>query len=336
MSESKKTALVISGGGAKGAFAVGVLKFLFSEYGDSGWFAITGGTSTGALISPMAALMSTSNSTREEACETLVRVYTTVKTSDILKKRNIFQWICHQECLNTNDPLNNLIHREFRQEWFDWLKEDEAPHCYVTYVNYKNGMSKDVSPKENNISREEFIQAILASAGIPIIVKSTKIGGNACYDGGVRDLLPFKRAIDLGAETIIPIFLDPEKYPESDDPFKKFKEILLRTFSIMLDETGRNDHNIASKVNIAIRAKQALYDRFAGNQEVVDKIRGVLENDPSFAPLFGKRVINIIEGIKPDNPLTEDSTEFDPVKMREWMSQGETKASEIITENPFT
>lgn len=336
MPEPKKTALVISGGGAKGAFAVGVLKFLFSEYGDSGWFAITGGSSTGALISPMAALMGGPESIREEACETLVRIYSSVRTSDILKKRNIFQLIFLQECLNTNDPLNNLIHREFRQEWFDWLKEDEAPHCYVTYVNYQSGMSKDVSPRENDMTREEFIHAILASASIPVIVKSTKIEGDACYDGGVRDLLPFKRAIDLGAETIIPVFLDPEEYPESDDSFKKFKKILLRTFSIMLDETGRNDHKIASKINIAIRAKHALYDQFAGNQEVVDQIRDVLENDPRFTPLFGKRVIDIIEGVRPDGVLTEDSTKFDPEEMKEWMRQGEAKAREIITENPFT
>jgi predicted acylesterase/phospholipase RssA len=44
-------ALVISGGGSKGAFAVGVLKYLFQEKGHE--YDIISGTSTGALIAPL-------------------------------------------------------------------------------------------------------------------------------------------------------------------------------------------------------------------------------------------------------------------------------------------
>ena len=57
MAGTRKTALVISGGGAKGAFAVGVIKHLCSTYRETGWFDVVGGTSTGALISPMAAVI---------------------------------------------------------------------------------------------------------------------------------------------------------------------------------------------------------------------------------------------------------------------------------------
>jgi len=74
MSRSPKTALVISGGGAKGAFAVGVLKYIYTKYRNTGWFAITGGTSTGALISPMAALMAVPEPIGTQALETLVKM----------------------------------------------------------------------------------------------------------------------------------------------------------------------------------------------------------------------------------------------------------------------
>jgi predicted acylesterase/phospholipase RssA len=80
MRESRRAALVISGGGAKGAFAVGVVKHLFLAYRETGWFAITGGTSTGALISPIAALMAAPDPMGSEALHTLERMYTTVST----------------------------------------------------------------------------------------------------------------------------------------------------------------------------------------------------------------------------------------------------------------
>src|SRR4030067_1413861 len=91
MSRSPKTALVISGGGAKGAFAVGVLKYIYKKYRNTGWFAITGGTSTGALISPIAALMGAPDPTGSDALDVLVDVYTTVETTDILDKQNFFE-----------------------------------------------------------------------------------------------------------------------------------------------------------------------------------------------------------------------------------------------------
>ena len=48
-------ALVISGGGSKGAFAVGVIKRLLKEYPNLA-FETYVGTSTGSLIAPLAAM----------------------------------------------------------------------------------------------------------------------------------------------------------------------------------------------------------------------------------------------------------------------------------------
>ncbi|MEO7768554.1 MAG: patatin-like phospholipase family protein, partial [Ferruginibacter sp.] len=48
-------ALVISGGGSKGAFAIGILKKLFKEYPNLE-FDMFVGTSTGSLIVPLVAM----------------------------------------------------------------------------------------------------------------------------------------------------------------------------------------------------------------------------------------------------------------------------------------
>jgi hypothetical protein len=53
--------------------------------------------------------------------------------------------------------------------------------------------------------------------------------------------------------------------------------------------------------------------------------------------LFGpnKKVLRIIEGIRPSIVLTEDSLKFDPAKMKSWMKWGEEKAALKIKNNPF-
>ncbi len=336
MPESRKTALVISGGGAKGAFAVGVVKHLFLTYRETGWFAVTGGTSTGALISPMAALMGAPDPLGSQALETLERMYTTVSTKDILEKQSIFELIARQDALYETDPLNDLIHREFRQEWFEWLCRPEAPDSYVVYTNYQTGKRVVVSPKDNGMTRERFIKAMLASSSVPVVMEATLINGDVCYDGGVRDLLPFGKAIALGAETIVPVSLDPESFSQTRSRFRRMDKTLLRTLAILVDEAGRNDFAMAKLINIGIQAKEQILSAFAQDPSALEKLQALF-NREEFQALFGpeKRLVRIITGLRPDEPLTEDSLTFDPVKMRTWVDWGELKARDVIQESPF-
>lgn len=336
MKKSRKTALVISGGGAKGAFAVGVVRHLFLTFRKTGWFAVTGGTSTGALISPMVALMAAPDPMGSQALQTLVDMYTSVSTSDILEKQSIFELIHRQDALYESDPLRDLIHRQLRPEWFEWLQSPEAPDSYVVYTNYQNGQKVAASSKDDGMTRERFIQAMLASASVPVVMEATIIDGEVCYDGGVRDLLPFGRAIALGAETIVPVCLDPERFSETRSRFRRMDKILLRTLAILVDETGRNDFAMANLINIGIQAKEEILNAFSQDSSALKKLQGVF-NKEKFRALFGpeKRLVRVITGLRPEEPLTEDSLTFDPAKMRMWVDWGEQKAREIIQESPF-
>ena len=69
-----KKALVVSGGGCKGAFAVGVIKRLAQEFPEIE-FDIYIGTSTGSLIVPLAAAGDLT---------LLEKLYTSVHTNDIV------------------------------------------------------------------------------------------------------------------------------------------------------------------------------------------------------------------------------------------------------------
>lgn len=74
-----KTALVVSGGGSKGAFAVGVIKYLTENRPDIKFDTFCG-TSTGSLMLPLVAL-------GEMAL--LEELYTTKTTQDIILTGNI-------------------------------------------------------------------------------------------------------------------------------------------------------------------------------------------------------------------------------------------------------
>jgi predicted acylesterase/phospholipase RssA len=330
----KSAALIISGGGAKGAFAAGAIKQIFEEYRSSGWFSVIGGCSTGALMTPLAGLLGAPTEVAEEALELLIDQYSTVTTADVLDKKSIIELIKRQDCLNKSTPLRRSVNEVFRPECFEWLTRDDMPYCYVVYTNYQSGELIVVSPKDPGMTRERFIDAMIASASVPVIMEPTIIDGQACFDGGVRDLLPFTRAIDLGADTIVPILLDAGKVSPSESRFQRMDKVLTRTLSIMLDETGKNDLEMANLVNIAIRTRREILMTLAGRPR--KKVQAIFDRD-EYSDLFGrqKRLVKIVEGLRPDKPLTDDPLNFDPQVMRRWIKLGEQKAQAVVTDNPF-
>ncbi len=74
-----KPALVLSGGGSRGAFIVGALEVLYESDLD---FDIIAGTSTGALI---ASLLPT------KEIQVLRGIYSSVTTDDIIRQRNVVE-----------------------------------------------------------------------------------------------------------------------------------------------------------------------------------------------------------------------------------------------------
>lgn len=334
MPKKDKIALVISGGGSQGAFAVGVIKYLFEKYRNSGWFDIVGGTSTGALITPVAGLMAAPLPEAQEALELLIKLYTTKKTEDILRKRCILEFLFKWDALSETAPLYSIIKKDFTKEWFAWLKSPKSPYTYVVYTNYKTGEKVHVSPKDQNTTHECFMKAILASCSVPVYMEPARINKQACFDGGARDLLPLAKAIDLGATKILQIIFDPPQFPHSADSFERMDKILFRTLGIMINEGLQNDISMAKLINAGVNTRYQILKLVKGNSKLEKSVKNVFNSYPD---LFGyhRRIIQIIEGLQPDRVLTEMAFEFNPAEMSEWMEWGYEKAEKIITENPF-
>ena len=95
--------LTISGGGANGAYAAGLLKG-WSESGTRPEMWIVTGISTGALIAPFAFLGS-------DYDDELEGLYTTLSTKDLVRKRSLVSALTGDAVTDT-EPLRNLL-KEF-------------------------------------------------------------------------------------------------------------------------------------------------------------------------------------------------------------------------------
>jgi predicted acylesterase/phospholipase RssA len=177
---------------------------------------------------------------------------------------------------------------------------------------------------------------MIASASVPVVMEPANIDGQVCYDGGVRDLLPFTRAIGLGAETIVPIMLDADRIPPSESRFRRLDKVIFRTLAIMLDETGENDLQMAKRINTAIRAKNEILQALRNRPRRRKRVQAIFDK-PEYDELFGseKRLVRIIDGLRPDQELTDNPMHFDPEQMQRWIQLGEQKARSVLTTSPF-
>jgi len=236
----RRRALVISGGGAKGAWAVGVLRHLVKDMHQR--FDLVVGTSTGALIAPLAALGD---------IDDLVRIYTTVKAGDILSYRFpggsvVMNALCSlflgKDSIFGTGPLKRTIDQHLSTERWDRLVAGPVP-AWVSTVSLQNGEIKYFSSHQPGMLRERFAAAMLASGSIPVYMQRVLIPGETGHwfvDGGVKDVLPLGHAIREGAADITAILLGPEP-PLAKDEFKRIYKMVLRTIGLQMEETSAND-----------------------------------------------------------------------------------------------
>jgi len=109
--------LSISGGGADGAFGAGLLKG-WSESGTRPEFMIVTGISTGALIAPFAFI----GSDYDDELEVL---YTTLSTSDLLKKRSLIGGLTSDALADTS-PMRALLLEHVDEKMIEEIAREYA------------------------------------------------------------------------------------------------------------------------------------------------------------------------------------------------------------------
>jgi NTE family protein len=244
-SQRPNTALVLPGGGARGAFQVGVLKAVAElvPKGTPNPFGVISGTSAGAINSVV--LASKARRFRVAAAE-LERVWGNFRCEQVFRTDNwtMFKSSLHwmasivlggylvgtPKSLLDNSPLRALLSRNVR---FPRIEDAIDSGCLdavaVTAASYSSARSTSFfqgSPEHQGWSRTRrvgiaenlHLDHLMASIAVPMIFPPQLLHGGYFGDGAMRQATPLSSAIHLGADRILVVGVRDETADEAADP----------------------------------------------------------------------------------------------------------------------
>ena len=339
-----KRALVVSGGGCKGAYAVGVLKFLRNrpDFFQNGKFLfdIYLGTSTGALVVPLASI---------GAMDQLIAFYSGISTDKLLVMHDLPSLV-RTGCLFNSFLLDTLIDTVFDAARFVQMSSPQK-QVGVSAVCLQTGELKlfTTQPLPANQphyttqtiqSRNDLVDAIMASVHQPFFLAPVRIRSAPVnparhfVDGGVREYAPIQVALDAGATDIMAILLSPEvPEPVNDLDVKSLIDVLQRTVDIFSDDVNLNDVRVpdimSRGTNYVLAVRQAMVAAGLPNAQIDS-----LLNPPRQPNPFANRTASRIHVIRPKLPLGggPGGLRFDPVEMQGMMAKGEVDAAAYFTQ----
>jgi len=233
-------ALVISGGGSKGAFAGGVAQYLIEELNRDYHLYI--GTSTGSLLASHLAL---------RKIEKIKEVYTNVTNDSIfdvcpfiVKQKHgsqniainhisvLFNLLRGSKTFGESHNLRKLIKDTLTEDEFLFLKQSYKD-VVVTVSNLSLNQVEYKSLKE--FEYEEFIDWIWISCNYTPFMTLVKKDGCEYADGGLGNMVPIEEAISRGATEVDAIILQTEVHQFNRMPSKNPFSLLTNMFAFMLD-----------------------------------------------------------------------------------------------------
>lgn len=242
-------ALVISGGGSKGAFAGGVAQYLMQDLGHE--YDMFLGTSTGSLLIPHLSL---------NKIDKVYNLFTNVTQRDIFsvspfvqrKKGNreyvsidfvnsLWQFIRMKRTFGESKHLKRNIRRNFTKEEFEEIlatKEDVV----VTVSNLSKNRVEYKSI--NDCTYEEFCNWVWISCNYIPFMSLATVDGFEYADGAFGCVVPIREAIKRGATEIDAIVLEVEAMETKKVLGKNPFSLMLNLYGHLLDQVERNDVTI--------------------------------------------------------------------------------------------
>jgi len=239
-------ALVISGGGSKGAFAGGVAAHLMKVQHRN--YDIFVGSSTGSLLLTHLAI---------GEIDKLHEVYTNVNQKSIfslnpfkIKKKDnreyvsinylntILQFIKKRRTFGESKNLRKLISRKITKE--DFLKAKNTNKDIVVTVS--NLTKNNIEYKSiKDFSYEEFCDWIWISCNYIPFMSLVKKNDFEYADGGFGSMVPIREAIRRGATEVDAIILESENMEHNKVLGKNPFSLMVNLFGFVLDQVERSN-----------------------------------------------------------------------------------------------
>jgi NTE family protein len=288
-----KVALVLSGGGARGAFQFAAEKYAREVKGYR-WDLIAG-VSVGALNGAMLAMEKYGRLEDLWANITADQVYT-----GKMGVWSILKLLFGARSIYGHEPLRELIEREIE---VDKIVTD----LRIGTVSLRTGEYVRFTPSDPG-----FKEALLASTAIPIIWPPVDVPPSHLdmVDGGVRNVSPLGDVLDADPTEVVVINCGPRVPPRSDGPLNNALQIGQHALEIALDEIFTTDVREFVRINRNVQEAAA---------------HGVTLHNEEGKP-FKYYQCAIIE---PDEPLG-DTLDFDRSSIYKRMRAGWEKAREVL------
>ena len=310
-----KTALVLSGGGARGAYQVGVLKAvsdMFPKHSHNP-FAIISGTSAGAVNA--VALAASANNFRlsvrkVEKIWNELRVNKVYNADALHLAYSVLRLILSlfnegigrrkPVALLDNAPLRELlshvIHFRKLQErinkgYLDAVAVTESSYTSgksATFFQSNSGIHRWSDHKADGIPAVLSVKHLLASSALPTIFPSEQLGVEHYGDGALRQLSPISSALHMGAERVMVIGVSGRSSQTPAEQFEQHSPSLAKMVGHIFDsafiDTMENDLNHLVRIN---------------------ELLGIIENENPQSPTADLKKVDLL--------LIEPSIAFDRI-----------------------
>jgi len=245
MAQAEKIGIALSGGGAKGAFQAGALRWL-KEQGYS--YHAVAGVSVGALNGAFVAA---------RKVVALHTIWERITQSDVYRKKKWYElaWEFAKwkmgiggpvDAVYDNGALAELIARNIMPS--DIKLALEIGRVDIDTGKYHSGLyGHDVA---------KFHKVLLASTSIPVVWPPVRIENEPFVDGGLVNIAPLADLIDNGCDRIIAITTEPLGFKRSlvtNDLFN----IARKSIGILTHEVFINDIKSVENVNNLVGQAQS-------------------------------------------------------------------------------
>lgn len=295
MSENKpeKKALVLSGGGARASYQVGVLRAIANllPHQSSNPFPIITGVSAGALN---AASIATNAQRLRTGVRALEYVWKNISSEQVYKMDSnglignasnwVFTFLRNRRrdtptSLLDNMPLETLLSKVIKFERVERnIQSGFIEALAVTASGYTSGESVSFYQGLDSLKNWEHphrlglrtklgLEHLMASSAIPALFPAVKINREYFGDGAIRQLAPLSPAIQLGADRILAVGVSskvPRPLKGSEPPHPSLTQILAHILNSAFVDTLTMDSEILRRYNKLvplISEEQAAQDR---------------------------------------------------------------------------
>ncbi|MCX7552733.1 patatin-like phospholipase family protein [Marinicella sp. S1101] len=274
-------ALMLPGGGARGAYQVGVIQAIMSFMPDGFRFPVINGTSAGAIN---AVVMATHAKDQKYGVARLHHFWSNIHCEQVYRtdSRQIFKTMARvmgalvfgrlgvrpPDSLLDNQPLAELLSSELKLHQLQTAIDDgDLMGLSIAASSYDTAVAKcfyqareAVVPwhrsRRVGLAEDITVEHIMASTALPFLFPAQLIGHEYYGDGGLRNSAPLSPAIHLGADRILVIGTrdeSPIKVPNEAGPYPSMGELGGYMLDTIFMDTMMADLSRLNRINQTLR-----------------------------------------------------------------------------------